>query len=35
MCATGKARQIHALMWAIVPFFLLYFAADWLEVNVF
>jgi AGZA family xanthine/uracil permease-like MFS transporter len=35
MCATGKARQIHALMWAIVPFFLLFFAADWLEVNVF
>ena len=35
MCATGKIRQIHALMWAIVPFFLLYFAADWLEVNVF
>ena len=35
MCATGKARQIHALMWAIAPFFLLYFAADWLEANVF
>jgi len=35
MCATGKIRQIHALMWAIVPFFLLYFAADWLEANVF
>jgi adenine/guanine/hypoxanthine permease len=35
MCATGKARQIHPLMWGIAPFFLLFFAADWLEVNVF
>ena len=35
MCAIGKLRQIHPLMWAIVPFFLLFFAADWLEVNVF
>ena len=35
MCATGKVRQIHPLMWAIAPFFLLFFAADWLEVNVY
>ena len=35
MCAIGKARQIHALMWTIAPFFLLFFAADWLEANVF
>jgi len=35
MLATGKARAIHPLMWAIAPFFLLFFAADWLEVNVF
>jgi AGZA family xanthine/uracil permease-like MFS transporter len=35
MLTTGKARQIHPLMWAIAPFFLLFFAADWLEVNVF
>jgi adenine/guanine/hypoxanthine permease len=35
MCATGKARAIHPLMWGIAPFFLLFFAADWLEVNVF
>jgi adenine/guanine/hypoxanthine permease len=35
MCAIGKVRQIHALMWAITPFFVLYFAADWLEANVF
>jgi AGZA family xanthine/uracil permease-like MFS transporter len=35
MAATGKVRQVHPLMWAITPFFLLFFAADWLEVNVF
>ena len=35
MLATGKARGIHPLMWAIAPFFVAYFAADWLEVNVF
>src|SRR5918994_1848894 len=35
MLAVGKARQIHPLMWAIAPFFVLFFAADWLEVNVF
>jgi adenine/guanine/hypoxanthine permease len=35
MLAIGKVREIHPLMWGIVPFFLLFFAADWLEVNVF
>jgi adenine/guanine/hypoxanthine permease len=35
MAATGKARGIHPLMWAIAPFFVAFFAADWLEVNVF
>jgi AGZA family xanthine/uracil permease-like MFS transporter len=35
MLAVGKAREIHPLMWGIVPFFVLFFAADWLEVNVF
>src|SRR5918997_3813441 len=35
MAAIGKAREVHPLMWAIAPFFLLFFAADWLEVNVF
>ncbi|HEX5618814.1 MAG TPA: hypothetical protein VFX51_10360, partial [Solirubrobacteraceae bacterium] len=35
MAATGKAREIHPLMWVIAPFFLAFFAADWLEVNVF
>jgi AGZA family xanthine/uracil permease-like MFS transporter len=35
MVATGKGREIHPLMWAIAPLFLAFFAADWLEVNVF
>ena len=35
MVATGKSRGIHPLMWVIMPFFVAYFAADWLEVNVF
>jgi len=35
MLAVGKAREVHPLMWGIVPFFVLFFAADWLEVNVF
>jgi AGZA family xanthine/uracil permease-like MFS transporter len=35
MAATGKTRAIHPLMWAIAPFFVAFFAADWLEVNVF
>jgi hypothetical protein len=28
-------RDIHPLMWAIAPFFVAFFAADWLEVNAF
>ena len=28
-------RDIHPLMWAIAPFFVAFFAADSLEVNVF
>jgi AGZA family xanthine/uracil permease-like MFS transporter len=35
MAATGKARAVHPLMWGITPFFLAFFAADWLEANVF
>jgi adenine/guanine/hypoxanthine permease len=35
MVATGKARGIHPLMWAIAPFFVAFFAADWLEIHVF
>jgi AGZA family xanthine/uracil permease-like MFS transporter len=35
MATTGRARGVHPLMWAIAPFFVAFFAADWLEVNVF
>jgi AGZA family xanthine/uracil permease-like MFS transporter len=35
MVATGKAREVHPLMWAIAPFFVAFFAADWLSANVF
>jgi len=35
MVALGKARGVHPLMWAIAPFFVAFFAADWLEANVF
>ena len=35
MAASGKVRAIHPLMWAIVPFFVAFFAADWLSANVF
>jgi adenine/guanine/hypoxanthine permease len=35
MAATGRAGRVHPLMWGITPFFVAYFAADWLEANVF
>ena len=35
MAATGKAREVHPLMWGIAPFFVLFFAADWLSAHVF
>jgi AGZA family xanthine/uracil permease-like MFS transporter len=35
MAATGRARQVHPLMWGIAPFFVAFFAADWLSANVF
>jgi AGZA family xanthine/uracil permease-like MFS transporter len=35
MVASGRARGIHPLMWAIAPFFVAFFAADWLSANVF
>ena len=35
MVGTSRARQIHPLMWALVPLFLAFFASDWLEVHVF
>jgi AGZA family xanthine/uracil permease-like MFS transporter len=33
--AAGRARDIHPLMWAIAPFFVAFFASDWLSANVF
>jgi AGZA family xanthine/uracil permease-like MFS transporter len=35
MAAQGRAREVHPLMWALVPLFLAFFAADWLAANVF
>jgi AGZA family xanthine/uracil permease-like MFS transporter len=35
MAASGKVRAIHPLMWAILPFFVAFFAADWLSAHVF
>src|SRR3954470_2310023 len=35
MAGTGRYRQIHPLMWCLVPLFLAFFASDWLEANVF
>jgi AGZA family xanthine/uracil permease-like MFS transporter len=35
MIATGKARFVHPLMWALVPLFLAFFASDWLSEHVF
>ena len=34
MVASGRARAVHPLMWAIAPFFVAFFAADWLSANV-
>jgi AGZA family xanthine/uracil permease-like MFS transporter len=35
MTATGRAREVHPLMWALVPLFGAFFASDWLSANVF
>jgi AGZA family xanthine/uracil permease-like MFS transporter len=35
MVASKRAREVSALMWALVPLFLAFFMADWLEANVF
>jgi AGZA family xanthine/uracil permease-like MFS transporter len=35
MVGTGRAREIHPLMWALVPLFMAFFASNWLEVHVF
>jgi AGZA family xanthine/uracil permease-like MFS transporter len=35
MVAARRARDIHPLMWGVAPFFVAFFAADWLSANVF
>jgi adenine/guanine/hypoxanthine permease len=35
MAARGRRREIHPLMWALVPLFLAFYAEDWLSANVF
>jgi AGZA family xanthine/uracil permease-like MFS transporter len=35
MVATGRARAIHPLMWALVPLFVAFFCSDWLTKHVF
>jgi adenine/guanine/hypoxanthine permease len=35
MVVTGRWRQIHPLMWALVPLFLAFYADDWLSAHVF
>jgi adenine/guanine/hypoxanthine permease len=35
MVSTGRAKQVHPLMWALVPLFLAFFASNWLEAHVF
>ena len=35
MLAQGRAREIHPLMWALVPMFAAFYASDWLSANVF
>ena len=31
----GKARDVHPLMWALVPLFLAFYTHDWLSAHVF
>jgi AGZA family xanthine/uracil permease-like MFS transporter len=35
MIARGRVREIHPIMWLLVPLFAAFFASDWLSVNVF
>jgi AGZA family xanthine/uracil permease-like MFS transporter len=35
MAARGRAREIHPLMWGLVPLFIAFYAEDWLSANVF
>ncbi|HEX8120975.1 MAG TPA: NCS2 family permease [Solirubrobacteraceae bacterium] len=35
MAVQGRAREVHPLMWALVPLFVAFYADDWLAANVF
>jgi AGZA family xanthine/uracil permease-like MFS transporter len=35
MLARGRMREVHPIMWALVPLFAAFFAADWLSAHVF
>jgi AGZA family xanthine/uracil permease-like MFS transporter len=35
MVVNGRRRQVHPLMWALVPLFVAFFADDWLSAHVF
>ena len=35
MVARGRIRDIHPIMWALVPLFIAFFQAGWLESHVF
>src|SRR3954447_19036343 len=35
MIAIGRAREIHPLMWALVPLFVAFFCSGWLTEHVF
>jgi AGZA family xanthine/uracil permease-like MFS transporter len=34
MAAPGRARDVHPVMWLLVPLFLAFFASDWLSAKV-
>jgi AGZA family xanthine/uracil permease-like MFS transporter len=35
MAVKGRRREIHPLMWALVPLFLAFYADDWLSAHIF
>ena len=35
MAVTGRARQVHPVMWLLVAMFVVFFADDWLSAHVF
>ena len=35
MAVTGRAREVHPVMWVLVALFVVFFADDWLSAHVF